>query len=291
MLLEARGKINWMLKVCGKREDGYHLLDMLMQPVSLCDDVILCPSPTITLTTSGFPRLAPGPDHLALRAAQALAQATNTSYGASIHVHKRIPVGAGMGGGSADAAAVLVGLNKLWKLSLTTEELCQIGLTLGADVPFCIQGGLMRVSGIGEIMTPVPCHRHYWLIAAQPCRGLSTKEIFTGCTVPKSPPREDVLLPAIEAIQTADFEQMRRCLSNDLQPVSIARRPAIQEAVEHLRSLGAAFAMMTGSGSAVFGVFPSAALARQALTTLRQRWRSVFMCHTCQESIHCADSA
>lgn len=289
MLLEARGKINWVLKVLGKRPDGYHLLDMLMQPITLCDDVIVEPAPSLTLTTSGAPTIKPDETNLAWKAAIALQEAAGIRLGAKLHVHKRIPIGAGMGGGSANAAAALMGLNRLWGLYLSTEELCRIGLTIGADVPFCIRGGLMRVGGIGEIMTPIPCDRHYWLVIVQPCRGLSTRAVFQRYTCPDMGEDANQLLPAIQAIQRADFEQMRIHLTNDLQPVSAEMRPRIARAVEQLYAHGAAFAMMTGSGSAVFGVFRSAMEARKAESLLKQAFRITHMVHTCQESVKIID--
>lgn len=140
MLINARAKINWTLDITGRREDGYHLMDMLMQPVTLCDTISLTEAETLTLTCGGTPRLTASEDNLALRAARALRLRTGCTRGAAIHVEKRIPVGAGMGGGSADAAAVLRGLNQLWALNLSQHELEEIGLTLGADVPFCLRG-------------------------------------------------------------------------------------------------------------------------------------------------------
>ena len=179
MRLKARAKINWTLDIVGQRTDGYHLMDMLMQPVTLADNITLAPAEEITLTTGGSPLLPADEKHLAYRAAKALKQHTGCTGGATIHVEKHIPVGAGMGGGSADAAGVLVGLNKLWGLNLPQEELEAIGLTLGADVPFCIRGGLTRTTGIGEVMQNLPCGRNWPLVVIQPCEGLSTKEIFT----------------------------------------------------------------------------------------------------------------
>ena len=179
MRIAARAKINWTLDIVGKREDGYHLMDMLMQPISLADDITLLPQEELTLSVSGFPRVNPGPENLALRAAVLLKQATGYTGGASIHVHKRIPVGAGMGGGSADAAGVLAGLNRLWGTGLTQAELETLGLQLGADVPFCLRGGLQRAQGVGELLTPLPCGGLYWLVVIQPCPGLSTKEVFS----------------------------------------------------------------------------------------------------------------
>ena len=123
MILEAFAKINWSLDITGTREDGYHLMDMIMQPVSLADDIVLTPSDDFEITTDGYPRSRADRTNLAMRAALALKETTGFSGGAHIHVHKRIPMGAGLGGGSADAAAVLFGLNRIWDLGLTGEEL------------------------------------------------------------------------------------------------------------------------------------------------------------------------
>ena len=157
----ARAKINWTLDITGRRADGYHLMDMLMQSVTLADEITLekTTDGIITLTTGGTPLLLADEHHLALRAARALQKATSCPLGARIHVEKHIPVGAGMGGGSSDAAGVLVGLNRLWETGLTRAELEDVGLTLGADVPFCIRGGLTRTRGIGEAMQGLPCGR------------------------------------------------------------------------------------------------------------------------------------
>lgn len=179
MHVVARAKINWTLDIVGKREDGYHLMDMLMQPVELADELTLEKTENgLTLTVSGYPRVKAGPDNLALRAAQALQAQTGYRGGASIHLHKRIPVGAGLGGGSADAAGVLAGLNRLWETGLTQQELEALGLRLGADVPFCLRGGLQRAQGVGEKLTPMACGGLFWLVILQPCPGLSTREVF-----------------------------------------------------------------------------------------------------------------
>lgn len=176
----ARAKINWTLDITGRRADGYHLMDMLMQSVTLADEITLekTADGIITLTTGGTPLLPADEHHLALRAARALQKATSCPLGARIHVVKHIPVGAGMGGGSSDAAGVLVGLNRLWETGLTRAELEDVGLTLGADVPFCIRGGLTRTRGIGEAMQELPCGRCFPLVVIQPCGGLSTRDVF-----------------------------------------------------------------------------------------------------------------
>ncbi len=283
MLVDACAKINWSLDITGVREDGYHLMDMLMQPVSLRDTVRLLPAEDFSLSTSGFPRLRPDESHLALRAARLLKQETGYPSGAAISVHKRIPVGAGMGGGSADAAAVLSGLNLLWKTGLSSRDLETVGLKLGADIPFCLRGGLTRTRGIGEIMEDLPCDHFYPLIVIQPCRGLSTRDVFRVWK------EDDVRHPdtdiAVRALQAGDLSLLRTSLANVLQPVSVSLRPEIGQAIRKLKESGADLALMTGSGSAVFGVFRSPARARTAFSGLSILWRSVFLCHTQRESL------
>ncbi len=284
MRLLARAKINWTLDITGQREDGYHFMDMLMQPVTLSDMIDLEEADTVTLTCSGTPYLPPDEHHLAWRAAMALKQHTGCGKGASIHVHKCIPVGAGMGGGSADAAAVLVGLNRLWQLHLSQDALEAIGLTLGADVPFCLRGGLQHVQGIGEKMSPVPCKKMLPLCVIQPCEGLSTGAVFKayhGEAVHACPHT----LQAMEALQQGDLPKLSASLGNVLQSVSETMRPAIGLAIQDLLKAGAVTAWMTGSGSAVFGVFQDSASAEKAEELLRSQYERCWVCSTCMDSI------
>lgn len=285
MHVVARAKINWTLDIVGKREDGYHLMDMLMQPVELADELTLEKTENgLTLTVSGYPRVKAGPDNLALRAAQALQAQTGYRGGASIHLHKRIPVGAGLGGGSADAAGVLAGLNRLWETGLTQQELEALGLRLGADVPFCLRGGLQRAQGVGEKLTPMACGGLFWLVILQPCPGLSTREVFGRFRLDARENQPDTQAAAT-ALAAGDWRGLCRSLGNVLQGVSAELRPEIGEGIAALRAHGAAGAWMTGSGSAVFGLFTRAQVAREAQQELHQRWRSCFMTHTCQESV------
>ncbi|MBQ7137573.1 MAG: 4-(cytidine 5'-diphospho)-2-C-methyl-D-erythritol kinase [Clostridia bacterium] len=284
MRLKARAKINWTLDIVGQRADGYHLMDMLMQPVTLADDITLAPAEEITLTTGGTPLLPADEKHLAYRAAMALKKHTGYPGGAAIHVEKHIPVGAGMGGGSADAAGVLVGLNLLWGLNLPQTELEAIGLTLGADVPFCIRGGLTRTTGIGENMEDLPCGRNWPLVVIQPCEGLSTKEIFTAYHEDVVDARPDNAAAAL-ALANGDAAALSAAMANVMQPVSEARRPGIHEAIVALKEQGAFVAQMTGSGSAVFGAFADEASAANAYEALRTRWERTYLCKTCTESV------
>ena len=284
MRIAARGKINWTLDIVGRREDGYHLMDMLMQPVTLADEVTLHKADSLALSCGGWPRLAPREDNLALRAARALQDAPGCRLGAAIHVEKHVPVGAGMGGGSADAAAVLFGLNRLWGTGLSAGELERIGLTLGADVPFCLRGGLTRTTGVGEIMENLPCKRSFPLVVVQPCRGLSTGAVFQAYHAAGETRRPDNDAARL-ALEGGDMPGLCGALANVLEPVSRNMRPEIGQAVDALREAGAMAALMTGSGSAVFGVFDEPVLASEAARALRGRWRAVWSCATCRDSL------
>lgn len=289
MRIQARAKINWTLDIVGQRPDGYHLMDMLMQPVTLHDDILLTPAADITLTTGGSPLLVADDKHLAYRAALAFKRHTGYPGGAAIHVEKHIPVGAGMGGGSADAAGVLLGLNRLWGVNLPQAELEAIGLTLGADVPFCLRGGLTRTTGIGETMQPLPCGRCWPLVVVQPCEGLSTKEIFAAYHAGATVNRPDNDAAAL-ALATGDSAALQAAIANVMEPVSTLRRPDIGQAIAALTAHGAFAARMTGSGSAVFGAFAEETAADAAFEALRTRWTRTYRCSTCMESVVIQDA-
>ena len=284
MKLNANAKINWSLDITGVREDGYHLMDMLMQPIELADTVTLLPADDLTLTTAGTPLLKADERHLAMRAARLLKEVTGYPRGASVSVYKRIPVGAGMGGGSADAAAVLFGLNRLWNTGLSEKDLESVGLSLGADVPFCLRGGLTRTRGIGEELQNLSCGRLFPLVVIQPCRGLSTKEVFEAFRLSSCGTRPDTDL-SVQALASGDLLPLRRSLCNVLQPVSVKMRPEIGRCIQKLKEAGAEAALMTGSGSAVFGVFRTPAKARSAFSALSLQWRCSFLSRTSLTSL------
>ncbi len=284
MILEAFAKINWSLDITGIREDGYHYMDMLMQPVSLSDEIHLSRAASLNISASGNPAVRPDEKNLAWRAASALKTETSCPGGADIHVLKRIPVGAGMGGGSTDAAAVLVGLNILWNLNLPASELERIGLKLGADVPFFIRGGLTRTRGIGEALESHDYMSCFWLVVIQPCSGLSTAQVFSRWHEGdvRDRPNTDAALRALEA---ADLTLLCGSIGNVLQPVSAQLRPEIDKACTSLLEQGACTAKMTGSGSAVFGVFRTRRQAETAFRKLSASFRTIFLCHTQHDSI------
>lgn len=300
LTLKAPAKINWTLDILGTRGDGYHLMDMLMQSVSLCDTLWLEEAAALTLENAadetGKPTQAADEmasavvtfdeRNLVYRAAKLLRDTCGVEKGARMRLYKQIPSGAGMGGGSADAAAALKGLNELWDLHLSQQELLSLGLKLGADVPFMLTGGLARVGGIGEEISPLSPAPVVHLVMLQPCAGLSTKEVFGAF---------DALDPALltrpdnetaqRALLSGDLKRLGKAMNNVLEGVSIPVRPAIAEAARALEALGAVRGMMTGSGSVVYGVFESAQQAEEAAGRLRpfalqNGWGEVWTAHT-----------
>lgn len=281
MQLKAWAKINWSLDILGQREDGYHLMDMVMQLIELHDDIVIEPADSLTLLVNGRVHVPDTADNLVLRAAQALQSYAGIDKGAAIHLHKRIPVCAGLGGGSADAACVLHGLNRLWALHYPLETLCEIGVKLGADIPFCLTGGLMRAEGIGEKLSPLPCKRSFPLLVIQPCRGLSTRDVFAALhNTPASEWEHADTNGVIHALADGNLHLLSVSLGNTLQPVSEAMRPELRACIRALKEHGARAAQMTGSGSAVYGVFSTMADARTAYESLRKKYRTCHLTHT-----------
>ena len=304
LCLKAHAKINWTLDILGTRADGYHLMDMLMQSVDMHDTLWLEETDTLTLEdaaqlhastsaesgdTLASAAVTYDENNLVYRAAKKLRDYCHVSKGARMRLLKAIPSGAGMGGGSADAAAVLRGLVQLWQLDISEEELLKIGLSLGADIPFMLTGGLARVGGIGEEITPLSPAPQVYLVMLQPCGGLSTKEVFGAFDAldPDTLARPKTAA-AQEALLKYDLETLGSAMNNVLEGVSVQARPAIGEAARALEALGAVRGMMTGSGSVVYGVFETEQTANIACEKLRPlaqqyRWGDVWMTHTLGE--------
>lgn len=255
----------------GQRPDGYHLMDMLMQSVTLHDTLHIRPAKELSLEIqSGLP-LSAGEDNLVLRAARALQTAFHVVSGAQITLVKRIPMGAGLGGGSADAAAALKGLAKLWKIGCDLEKLCEIGAKLGADIPFCLHDAPRRARGIGEILSPIAVGRAFPLILIQPCAALSTKEVFTAYHQQEGLRRPDTE-KAMQALKMGDLAALKAAGGNVLESASIPMRPEIAAARNALYAADAAFAQMTGSGSVVFGAFETEEAAKEAYAWLQNSY-------------------
>lgn len=259
----AQGKINWSLSICGDRPDGYHDLDMLMQSIELSDVLTFENARWLTLEVDGQ-RLPTGDRNLVIRAANALNETMGMRKGARITLKKSIPARAGLGGGSADCAATLLALNKLWGLNLPLKTLQKIGLTLGADVPFCLQKGLCRAEGVGEILTPLENAPSIPLVMITPGGGLSTPAVFKEWNAGGHPMTKIDTLGLADALIAGDLALADSLSHNDLQAPAISLMPEIGELIARFRSLGADFVRMTGSGSTVFAAFRDEENARRA---------------------------
>jgi len=272
MHIKAHAKINWALNILGIRPNGYHELDMLMQSVELCDDIVIRPSDALSLSVDAGPR---GLDerNLVIRAARALNKFACTDFGAEIDLVKHIPARAGMGGGSADCAAVLIALNEMWNLHLSMEKLLEIGLSLGADVPFCLTGGLARVSGIGENIEPAPSAPSIPLALVTPGGGLSTQDVFRAWDGGGYSVSEHDMHALADAVMEKDLSKISALAFNALEAPAVAMMPEIGHLMERFRDLGAGAVFMTGSGSPVVAAFETDS---QALSAVRQVPGAVF---------------
>lgn len=254
----APAKLNLFLHVVGRRPDGYHLLQTAFQFIDLCDELRFFARPPGVIERSGeVPGVLPA-DDLTVRAARALAAAYRPGAGVAIELSKRLPMQGGVGGGSSDAATVLVALNELWSLDRTDDELAAIGLRLGADVPVFIRGRAAWAEGVGERLTAVDFPEPVYLLV-QPDAAVATAEVFKAPELTRDSP-----VITIRDSLTSD-------LRNDCEPVVRSRFPAVAEALDWLGHF--APARLTGTGACVFAKFPDAAAARAALGRLPGRWR------------------
>lgn len=270
----APAKLNLALDVTGRRADGYHTVDMLMQAVSLYEQVVIQRSQDYTLQIPGS-EVPTGEHNTATKAAKAFFYETGLLAGCAITIYKRVPARAGMAGGSADAAAVLVGLNHLYGARLTTAELCAIGARIGADVPFAILGGTARVGGIGEILQPLPPFTGCFFTVAMPHgSGVSTPAAYAAYDRLQSPLHPN-LLAMQEAIKANSPAAVAAAMGNSLQAAS--GNSTTEQLCALLRQKGALAAMMTGSGAAVYGLFTNEAAARHAKIALRRHAQQVFV--------------
>lgn len=276
MTVFARAKINLTLDILSKRPDGYHEVRMIMQSLALADRITLKKTgePGILLDTDA-PDIPRDDRNLCVRAARNLSERFGLSGGLHIALEKRIPAAAGLAGGSSDAAAVLRGMRELYRLPLSDAELMAEGKRIGADVPFCILGGTALSEGIGEILTPVKAVLPFAILLVKPPAQVSTKEIYESFDrmPPSGHPDTEGMLKALE---TGDAEGIAAGLSNVLEPVTAVQHPEIPAIREKLLDLGASGARMSGSGPAVFGLFPEKKAAEYAETEIRKAFPEAF---------------
>ena len=269
----APAKLNLALDVVGLLPNGYHNLDMTMQAISLYERVILRRSSGLSLSLPGSP-VAANDSNTAIKAAVAFFRYTGLLAGVEITIEKNVPVRAGMAGGSADAAAVLVGLNALYGAKLSMSELCALGAKIGADVPFALMGGTCRVQGVGDVIKALPPVPDCWFTVVMPDYGVSTPEAFAAYDRVGSSTHPDCEAQEA-AIRAEDLAGVCAAAGNALEECSGARdNEAIKTA---LQEQGAITALMTGSGAAVFGIFADEAAARAAAAAVQTRWPQVYV--------------
>lgn len=276
----AHAKLNLTLDVLRKREDGYHDLRMVMQSVSLCDTITLKTGEGNGLTVSTNLSFLPNDEHnLAAMAALRFREATGMAWenGLNIQIFKRIPVCAGMGGGSSDAAAVLRALNAMTGWKLTTRELAKLGGSVGSDVPYCVSGGTMLAEGRGEILTDLPPLPDCWTVICKPRFPISTPELFSRINCAKIRRRPDTI-GMITALQEGRLDGVARRLFNVFEEVLPPRQAAeITEIKNRLINAGALGAVMSGTGPTVFGLFDHLIAAQNAYASLSEQYQDVFL--------------
>ena len=269
----APAKLNLALDVVGTLPNGYHDLDMLMQAIDLREKLVLRRSRYLDLHMPGS-FVPVNNKNTAIKAALAFFDYTGLLAGVDITVYKQVPVRAGMAGGSADAAGVLVGLNELYDARLSMSELCAIGAGIGADVPFAIMGGTCRVRGVGDLLKPLPPCPPCWFVVVMPSVGISTPEAFQRYDQMGSPVHPDCDVQEA-AVRAGDLRGMCAAAGNALEYCSGATEtPAIRGLLDQS---GALASLMTGSGAAVFGVFGEQAAAEAAAEALRAKYDQVYV--------------
>ena len=260
----AYAKINIGLDVLRRRADGYHEVKMIMQTVDIYDELVLerRKEPGIELRMDNS-ELPSGGDNLICRAADLLFREKEITGGVNISLTKRIPIAAGMAGGSADAAAALRGVNELFDLGYSLTELQALGVGLGADIPYCLAGGTMLSEGIGEILTPLPAPPAAHLVIAKPDINVSTAFVYGNLHADRLAWHPDID-GMIAALQKGDLDGITGRLGNVLETVTVKAHPVIEQIKELLRKQGAENALMSGSGPTVFGIFKEKETAARA---------------------------
>lgn len=277
--IKAYAKINLGLDVIRKREDGYHEVRMIMQSIGLFDTVsVKLNTHNKIILTTNLTYLPTDENNLVYKAARLIKDQFKITSGIDIYLKKTIPVAAGLAGGSSDCAATLKGLNELFQLGLTTEELMKLGVTLGADVPFCILQGTALSEGIGEILTPLsaipPCH----VLIVKPDMHVSTKFVYEHLNINTLPSHPDID-GIISAISNQNIKEISLRLENVLETVTIKKFPVIEQIKQHMLSAGALGALMSGSGPTVFGLFQDIDSAKKAYNLCKKmdRRNKVFL--------------
>ena len=254
LTLKSPAKINLFLEVLKKRDDGYHEILSLIQAVDLCDELVLQKKETGVVISCDYPDCPTDESNLAFKAASMLLEEETTKEGVSIHIKKKIPISAGLGGGSSNAAATLKGINRLFELELPDKKLHDLASRIGSDVPFFLYSGQALVKGRGEKIKPINImYRDYWLVLVCPGFEVSTRWAYQNVKISLTKERKEINLENLE--NGSVFFKALRSFRNDLEEVVSKRYPVVQKIKEILENSGALKSSMSGSGPTVYGVF------------------------------------
>lgn len=281
MKIEARGKINLTLNVTGRRENGYHDLELIFQPVSLCDILTIEKKPDSGLAFSCSVKRFENENNLVCRAYERLRERYPQVGGLSVFLKKNIPSGAGMGGGSSDAAALILAVNELFDLKMSREEMISLGAGLGADVPACLFRGATLGRGIGEELTLISTNYSYPLLIIKPKYSFSTAQMYQAIDETPGLEQKNTSAQVQEGLEKQDLPLICRNLYNVFEDV-VPGKERIQILKEELIRQGASGSLMTGSGSCVYGIFESREQRDRACEKLKSKYR-VFACEAVNE--------
>lgn len=274
---KAPAKINLLLDVLRKREDGFHEVEMVMTMVDLADRLTMEEMPRDSIVISSQAGYIPLDEkNLAFQAAQLIKERYDVRKGVYIHLDKKIPVAAGLAGGSSDAAATLRGLNRLWGLGISTEELCTLGAELGSDVPFCVTGGTALATGRGEKLEPIQNPPQCWVVLAKPPINVSTADVYgrlRAAELKEHPSTAGML----DAIERGSFTDICDRLGNVLEKVTLGLYPEVLQVKESMERLGADGVLMSGSGPTVFGLVSKEAKVSRIYNGLRGFCKEVYV--------------
>lgn len=275
--VKAPAKINLTLDVLGKREDGYHEVEMVMTTIDLADRIDIYPRGDDKITIDCSAYFVPlGEKNHVFQIAKLLKEKLGIKKGVHFYIHKRIPVAAGLAGGSSDAAAAIRGLNRLWNLGLTLQEMAQIGSEIGSDVAFCVYGGTALAKGRGEQITPLPSPPPAWVILAKPPMGVSTSEIYGKVhmdVVNQYPAKSQKM---VEAIMKRNYDQVYESMGNHLETVTLSLYPEVRRLKEQMIRFGADAALMSGSGPTVFSLVDKESRVGRVYNGLRGFCKDVY---------------
>lgn len=279
MRIKAYAKINISLDIVGKRDDGYHLLKMIMQGIDLYDVIDVDKQKTGITITCNKSYVPLDERNLAYKAAQLFKDTYNIKSGVKINITKNIPVSAGLAGGSTDGAAVLKIMNKIFGVNVHDEELKKIGLKLGADIPYCIEGGTALCEGIGEKLTPLDSFKDKVIVLVKPSFGVSTKEVYKNFDLKKVKKHPDTE-KLIEAMKSNDLRYVAGNMRNLLENVTLRKHKVLINIKEEMNRCGALGSMMSGSGPTVFAFFDDMLKAQNCFEKMKIRYKDVFITRT-----------